>query len=38
MELLGLILQPVMAKTGHSPTELAHKGSQKIRKLTEAEQ
>jgi hypothetical protein len=38
MELLGLILQPVVAKTGHSPSELAPKGPQKIRKLTEAEQ
>jgi hypothetical protein len=33
MELLGLILQLVMAKTGHSPSGLAPKGQM----LTEAE-
>jgi hypothetical protein len=38
MELLGLILQLVMAKTGHSPNELAPKGPLLIRMLTEAEQ
>jgi hypothetical protein len=38
MELLGLILQLVMAKTGHSPSELAPKGPLWIRMLTEAGQ
>jgi hypothetical protein len=37
MELLGLILQLIMAKTDHSPSELARKGPLWIRMLTEAE-
>jgi len=37
MELLGLILQLVMAKIGHSFSELAPKGPLYMRMLTEAE-
>jgi len=38
MELLALILRLVVAKTSHSPSELAPKGPLYIRKPTEAEQ
>jgi hypothetical protein len=38
MELLGLTLQLVMAKPGHSPSELAPNGPLQIQMLTEAEQ
>jgi hypothetical protein len=38
MELLGLMLRLPVAKTGHSPNELARKGPLWLRMLTEAEQ